>query len=120
MNCEGKPLLDDNSVQTHTTKTSTGSHSESAFDDEPCPPDDNAAYLQKELQDRVQNEPALFEWIQKAALDGMWYVSVHILRSFRYQCPAISINFSLSLSLPTRMHLHVLLNQVLGLGKCRT
>jgi hypothetical protein len=33
---------------------------------------ENAAYLRAELQHRVQNEPELFEWIQKAALDGIW------------------------------------------------
>ena len=73
------PLLDDRSTQTESTKMTNGSNSENNFDDEPSVPDDNAAYLQKELQDRVQNEPALFEWIQKAALDGMWYVIIRYL-----------------------------------------
>jgi hypothetical protein len=33
---------------------------------------DNANYLHDELQSRVQNEPELFDWIQSAALDGLW------------------------------------------------
>jgi hypothetical protein len=37
-------------------------------------PIDTAAYLKKELYQRVQTEPDLFDFIQKAALDGLWYV----------------------------------------------
>ena len=37
-------------------------------------PVDRAAYLKKELDNRVQTEPELFDFIIKAALDGIWYV----------------------------------------------
>jgi hypothetical protein len=37
-------------------------------------PIDAAANLKKELDHRVQTEPDLFNFIQKAALDGLWYV----------------------------------------------
>lgn len=37
---------------------------------------DNAKYLHDELQGRIQSEPALFDWIQSAALDGIWYENV--------------------------------------------
>jgi hypothetical protein len=42
----------------------------------PTPNDDNddAKYLHVELQNRMQTEPELFDWIQSATLDGLWYV----------------------------------------------
>jgi hypothetical protein len=33
-------------------------------------------YLYDELKDRMQKDPELFEWIQQAALDGLWYVYI--------------------------------------------
>lgn len=77
----GKPLpltvpQDDTSVTTTTTGASnSNSESSTNIDDIPSLPDDDAAYLKQELHDRVQTEPELFGWIQKAALDGMWYVT---------------------------------------------
>jgi hypothetical protein len=34
--------------------------------------DQNSHYLKNELYGRIQTEPELFEWMQRAALDGIW------------------------------------------------
>lgn len=35
--------------------------------------DDPADYLRMELYERMQKEDELFTWLQRAALDGIWY-----------------------------------------------
>ncbi|CAB9497468.1 Peroxide stress-activated histidine kinase mak2 [Seminavis robusta] len=52
------------------TEPRTAMQHEAASGDAPV---DRAVYLKKELENRVQTEPALFEFIQSAALDGLWY-----------------------------------------------
>ena len=39
-----------------------------------CADDHDAGYLHKELLGRMRDEPELFDWLQAAALDGLWYV----------------------------------------------
>jgi hypothetical protein len=60
--------------------------------------DDNAKYLFDELQSRVQTEPELFDWIQSAALDGLWYVDYDVLRLCVFAC---AISFMRAMSFPT-------------------
>ena len=69
----GKPNLEEDTTSvTCSMVTDESSKSGIGFDDVPTVIDDNAMYLKEELYGRVQKEPELFEWIQNAALDGMW------------------------------------------------
>lgn len=34
---------------------------------------DNARYLRNELYQRIRDEPELFDWLQKASIDGLFY-----------------------------------------------
>ena len=35
--------------------------------------DDNGEYLRDELYARIRNEPELFDWLQQASIDGLFY-----------------------------------------------
>lgn len=60
-----------------STVTTVSERSDDGMDiSNSCKPDDDAQYLKKELYGRVQDEPELFEWMQTAALDGMWVSNV--------------------------------------------